>query len=77
MHLAMTANWEWNLIVGTTHTSRFDFEVGADILEGALKDFYGVFTFQFFSSAFDGGVNGAFGDELFAAKHGFVNQALN
>jgi hypothetical protein len=27
VQLAMTGNWEWNLVVRTTHTTRFDFEV--------------------------------------------------
>ncbi len=77
VQLAVSLDWERNLVVRTTDTAAFDFEVRADILECLFKDFKRVFAVDFLGSTFKRVVDGTFGNKLLAVKHALVDQTLH
>lgn len=66
VELAVTANWEGDLVVGATDAAGFDLEVGGDVFEGLLEDFGWILGLEFLGCTFDGGIASAFGDLLLA-----------
>jgi hypothetical protein len=75
--LALTLNFEWNLVVGTTHTARTSLHVWLDVGHSLLEDFVGVFHLKTLGGFQEAIIHEAFSDLLFAIAHNAVYETLD
>ena len=72
--LAVSADFNRNLVVGTADAASFNFQRRHDVLHGSVENFHGVFA-RFGMDQIKCIIDNAFSDTFFAVEHNLVDES--